>query len=417
MFQLLYADNRGRMYENPELSAAGRTGAFFTELGPEETILLPEGASLVLIPDGLPVGIEHSGKFTAMFSAEKGKPAFAVGALLPQGYTRTLLPAYKRDGNKPLPLFGYAAVGWQNGAVYVAARRTDDPGKWNPVHYSTPELAALVAEKVELCRDNRIIRQLAHCAEKYNCFTAQNIFYRRWEGGIPVSPACNASCLGCISLQSSECCLSPQERIDFRPSVSEIVELAVPHLAEAEDGIISFGQGCEGEPSLAAETVAQAIAAIRAETAAGTVNMNTNAGYTGGIEKVCRAGIDSLRVSTISAREQTYRSYYCPKDYTWEDVCSSVALARELGVYVSLNLLTFPGLTDVPHEVEALVGFIRKYEVNMVQIRNLNIDPDYLMDRIPHTGGEPLGINRFIEILKEEIPGLQVGNYSKPVEK
>ena len=416
MFQLLFADPEGRMFEHPKLLASGRTGNLFTEMSPDEVIPLPEGASLVLVPGGVPLGIDHRGRFAA-FSDRLGIPVHAVGALLPQGFTRTLLPAYRRQDKTPLPLFGYAAVGWKDGAVYVAATPTDEHHKWNPVHYSTPELEGLVQNAVKSYPTNRIISQLSRCAVLYHCFTAQNIFYRRWEGGIPVSPACNARCLGCISLQPAECCPSPQARIDFKPTIEEIAEVAIPHLAEAPDAIVSFGQGCEGEPSLAADTVARAINQIRRETGTGTINMNTNAGFTEGIKVVSEAGIDSLRVSTISARASTYRAYYGPQDYDWENVCSSILFARKQGVYVSLNLLTFPGLTDQREEAAALVAFIKEHDINMVQIRNLNIDPDYLADRIPLAENDILGINGFIEALKAEIPGLELGNYTRPVAK
>ncbi|MDT3698346.1 MAG: radical SAM protein [Thermincola sp.] len=416
MFQLLYADEKGRMFEHPEFLASGRTGNFFTEIDETDVIPLPEGASLVMVPGGSPIGVDSKGSF-AVHSGERGKPVYAVGALLPQGFSRTLIPAYRRQEKVPLPLFGYAAVGWRNGGIYVAAVQTDETNKWNPAHYSTSELASLVLEKAAHYKDNRIIDQLSKCALQYHCFTAQNIFYQRWEGGIPVSPVCNARCLGCISQQPAECCPSPQSRIDFTPTVKEITEVAVPHLVSAEDGIVSFGQGCEGEPSLAAPRVAEAILEIRRQTTGGTINMNTNAGFTEGIKALCQAGIDSFRVSTISARAATYQAYYAPRDYTWENVQASVKAARDQGIFVSLNLLTYPGLTDTIEEIEAMLDFIEKYDINMVQIRNLNIDPDYFADKIPLDGGEVLGISRFIEILQTERPGLIVGNYSKPVIK
>jgi len=334
MFQLLYADDKGRMFEHPDLLASGRTGSFYTEMDAGEVIPLPEGASLVMVPGGTPVGIDSEDGFT-VYSGRRGKPVFAVGALLPQGFSRTLIPAYRRRDKTPLPLFGYAAVGWQDGEIYVAAVQTDETSKWNPVHYSTAELAPLVREKAAFYKDNRIIKQLSECALQYQCFTAQNIFYKRWEGGIPVSPVCNARCLGCISLQPAECCPSPQSRIDFTPTIKEVVDVAVPHLVSAEEGIISFGQGCEGEPSLAAKTVAEAIIGIRRQTSSGTINMNTNAGFTEGIHIICQAGIDSLRVSTISARESTYLAYYDPRDYTWENV------QQRPGIRECLFLLTF----------------------------------------------------------------------------
>lgn len=415
MYRMLYADIDGRMYEHREFQAVGRSGNIFTELDDGDTIPLPEGAGLVLIPGGTPVGINRWGDFAAADKDRTGGQMLAVGALLPQGYTRTMVPAFRRSQKEPLPLFGYAAVAWKDGSVYVAARQTDEDVKWNPSNYSTDDLGQLVKKTLAEFPGNRIIRQLSRCATEYRCFTAQNIFYRRWEGGIPVSPACNAACLGCISLQPSECCPSPQTRIDFSPTPEEVFEVALPHLLSAEDGIISFGQGCEGEPSLAAKTISASIERLRRETDSGTINMNTNAGYTEGIRAVCTAGIDSLRISTISARKSTYDAYYNPSGYTWDDVCKSVAFARDREVFISLNLLTYPGLTDAVEETEALVEFIQKYDINMVQIRNLNIDPDYLAARIPMNHNELLGINHFIETLKEEIPGLEVGNYSRPV--
>ena len=67
----------------------------------------------------------------------------------------------------------------------------------------------MVAQHRAQMPENCIITQLAHCALEYSCFTAQNIFYRRYEGGIPVSNACNAACVGCISEQAADCCPSP----------------------------------------------------------------------------------------------------------------------------------------------------------------------------------------------------------------
>ena len=81
------------------------------------------------------------------------------------------------------------------------------------------------------------------------------------------------------------------------------------------------------------------------------------------------------------------------------------------------NLLTFPGLTDLPEEAEALVKFIREYDVNMVQFRNLNIDPELLGSRVSLADREVLGINGLIVLLQDKVPGLLIGNYSRPVKR
>ncbi|KJS85509.1 MAG: radical SAM protein [Peptococcaceae bacterium BICA1-8] len=411
MFHFVYADEEGNAYDHENLYLLGRLGNSFVEPTEEELIPLPQGAGLTLIPNRTAVVMDRQGEFKKY----RG-PGFVVGALLPQGYTRTLLPAFINEQKaQQLPLFGYAAVGYKNGGFYAAARATDIDDKWNPKHFNTVQLEEKVHSLREKFPHNRIIKQLSYCALEYSCFTAQNIFYERWEGGIPVSPACNASCLGCISLQPAECCPSPQSRIGFLPNVEEIVQLGLHHLVNEGEPIISFGQGCEGEPSLQADLIAEAIVQIRNKTKCGTINMNTNAGNTLGIKKLCSAGIDSLRVSLNSAKPGPYTAYYQPQNYTLENVKDSLRIASAQGVYTYLNLLFFPGINDCEDEVEALIELIIETGVKAIQLRNLNIDPDVLIENIPAPQGEPLGVPAFLEVLSKELPKVEVGNYTKPI--
>lgn len=416
LYRLLFAGDDGRLYDHHTLRATGRTGDRFVELSGADMEKLPAGASLVLVPGGTPVGMTRNGNFTTLeYNPWAGGRAWAVGALLPQGYTRTYLPSFTRSRREGvLPLMGYTAVACREGELYAAVRRTDDPEQWDPDHYDTADLPLLVTDKLAKCPENPILKHLSRCALDYHCFTAQNIFYGRWEGGIPVSPVCNARCLGCISLQPADCCPSPQARIEFSPDAAEVAEVAAPHLENGEGAIISFGQGCEGEPSLAAGTIAQAIELIRASTSRGTINMNSNGGYRAGMSDICRAGLDAVRVSIISARADIYNAYYRPQSYSLADVRHSLKEAALLGVYTSLNLLVFPGLTDRAEEVAALVNLIEETGVKMVQLRNLNIDPDLLDQHLPGAEEDLLGIPGLIELL-QKVPDLKVGNFSHPV--
>ncbi len=413
--RLLFADDEGNLYDHPGYLSVGRTGDSFAELSKEDFIELPSGSTLVSIPGSKAVGVSLEGDFEVAESPLTGKAVAAVGALLPQGYTRTFWPAYRRNTKlTALPLMGYAAVSWSKDKVFVAAIKTDKPKRWDPAFYNREDLPSLVSKKLKMMPSNRILRQLSKCALEYQCFTAQNIFYHRWEGGIPVSPACNARCLGCISLQTAQCCPAPQSRISFKPTVEEVAQIGIDHLKTAEDAIVSFGQGCEGEPSLEAELIAEAIKLIRQETGRGTINMNTNAGHSANLAHIYKAGLDSIRVSLISAREDTYNAYYRPMGYGVDNVKASVMAAGEWGVYSSLNLLVSPGLNDREEEIEALLKFIKDTKVKLVQLRNLNIDPDILFNHMPAAKGEIVGITRLVEILRG-VPGLEVGNFSKAI--
>lgn len=407
MVHLLYTNEKGDLLEAPALSMAAARGSEWLQPEEKDLMPLPSGATLSSLPGRQPLGFDQNGKLTCF----KRDNAWPVAALLPQGFTRTLLPAYeKNSGPKVLPLLGYTAVGMSNGQVMAAAVQTDDHHDWHPKYYNTPDLPLLIQKMRKRFPNNRLVTHLGHCSLEYGCFTAQNIFYHRWEGGIPVSPQCNAACLGCISQQPADCCPSPQGRIRFRPSVREVGELGAYHLKASNDPILSFGQGCEGEPSLAAGLIAESIAWMRRETLGGCININTNAGNYRGMKEIVDSGLDSMRVSIISALEPHYNAYYRPVHYSFKDVENSIAYGVEHGVDVSLNLLALPGFTDRENEIEALLGLVRRTGLQMVQIRNLNIDTEFFYHSMHMQPDKSLGMAALISALVKE--KVRVGNYT-----
>jgi pyruvate-formate lyase-activating enzyme len=410
---LVYCTPAGEIREEPRLRAL----AFDNQpLESSDLIPLPDGVTLSMMPDRLAIGEKRSGE-SQVIAISRG---WAAAALLPIGYTRTLLPAYEKVPNtEPLPFFGYSAVAGMNGRLYVAALQTDDPRKWHPRAFNKRALHRLVHKKQAELPGNRIVAQHAHCALDYSCPTASNLFFGRWEMAIAVSPGCNARCIGCISKQEEEDLISPQDRLTFIPTVKEILEVALPHLEQAEDAIVSFGQGCEGEPLLQWRRIEQAIRGMRTQTNKGVININTNASNPRWLQRLYDAGLDTIRASTISGHPETYTAYYRPIGYRFEDVKESLKRARETGVYSSINLLSFPGLIDREREVEALLSFVRETGLRLIQLRNLNIDPEVLLPRMPalDSMGKAMGIRTMIEIIKRELPEVEIGNFTRPVKR
>ncbi|MBQ3853526.1 MAG: radical SAM protein [Anaerovibrio sp.] len=405
----LYADENGEIYDAPGIAAMGREGTELRLLTPDDLIPLPESADLSFLPDRQAVGMTTDGEVLPLTGN-------AVSALLPAGYTRTMLPAFQmaEDASR-LPLYGYTAVCVYKDQLYAAAIYTDENHKWDPEHYNTKNLKQLIKRVKKDLPDNQLIEHLANCSLEWHCCTAENIFYRRWECGIPTSPVCNANCFGCISLQPAECCPSPQSRIKFRPTPEQIAELGIYHLENAPEGIISFGQGCEGEPSLAADNISAGIRLIREKTPKGQININTNAGYTEGIKKIVDAGLDTMRVSIISALPASYDAYY-RSSYQLDNVKESIRYALDKGIYVSLNMLYFPGFNDRIEELDAWKEFFRELPVQMIQVRNLNIDPDAFLEIMPPATGNFVGTRQFLRELKEAYPQLVIGSFSHYVE-
>lgn len=109
---LVYADEKGNVYDHPSLYGLARSGDMIVEILEDELIPLPEGATLVGLPNTRAIGMDpETGEMMPLPGGGQ-----AVGALLPQGYTRLCLPGYvKTDKDYKLPLFGYSAVVWKDG--------------------------------------------------------------------------------------------------------------------------------------------------------------------------------------------------------------------------------------------------------------------------------------------------------------
>jgi wyosine [tRNA(Phe)-imidazoG37] synthetase (radical SAM superfamily) len=417
--RLLFADADGRVMDHPYLLATVRSGEEL--LGPSEAAIpLPRGATLAHLPGRRPVGVDpSSGDLTLLGDVVVGGHRIephAVGALLPPGYTRTFLPGEVKADGPVLPQWAYTAAAWSAGGPVTWAVRTDKRTHWNPERFSTDQLRAHVDRALRADPQNRVLTQLKTCALIYRCFTSQNLFYRRDEGAIPVSVMCNAACVGCISEQPADGPPASHARIDEGPSAEEMARVALVHLTKATGRVmVSFGQGCEGEPLTRWPMIARAIQLVRAETARGSLHINTNASLTDGLAALFDAGLDSVRVSLNSAVKDLYEAYYRPVAYGWEEVEASIALVRRRGGYLSLNLLTFPGVTDREGEVEALLRLVRKHRVDQVQTRSLCIDPlQYLeIARGRGAGGRPIGIRSMVARLREGAPWIRIGNFSR----
>ncbi|WP_028609471.1 radical SAM protein [Paenibacillus harenae] len=406
---LVYADSQGNVFDHPEFAALGRSGDMIVEIMDEELIPLPNGATLVSLPFTRPVGLHPD---TGEMQTLPGDVQ-AVGALLPQGYTRLCLPGYvKADKNEKLPLFGYTAVVWKDGKFYVTAEQCDDPERWDPLNCDRGELGVQVERLLAKYPENRLYKHLSHCALGYECLTSSNTFLGRWEGAVPVSYSCNAGCFGCISEQPDDSgFVAPQTRMNFKPTVDEVVEIMLEHLREPES-IISFGQGCEGEPSTQARIIVEAMRRVRSQTSLGYININTNAGLTDFMRAIVDAGLDLMRVSTISALDEHYNAYYKPRGYTLQNVEKSLKYASDKGVYTSINYLIFPGVTDREEEIEAMLGFVKRTGLKLIQMRNLNIDPESYLAIIPKAQGEIYGMKQMLEIFREELPDVVIGSYT-----
>lgn len=413
---ILYSDSKGNIFEDTTLYTTGRSGWDALPIPEDDWMELPEGGSLYELPGRRGIGIDvQSGE---MRLCEKG---WAVAAFIPPAHTGLYLAAYESEKNAPvLPLFCYTAVGWHDNKFYVPALRIEKDIRQECTGYDQQKINDGAAHLLRAYPHNRLVKHLMeNCCLTYHCPAARNFSLGRWECPVPVSPACNANCVGCISLQpDEEPIVSTQDRLTFKPMAEEIVEFTVPHLETAPYPLISFGQGCEGEPLLMWETIRDSIIEIRKHTNKGSININTNGSDPKAVRVLCEAGLNSIRVSTNSARREIYMPYYRPNNYDFDDIVESLKVMNSYGGWTSINYFVFPGMTDSIAEYEALRKLIKETGLKMIQWRNFNIDPDWYLGKIGLTdSGEGLGVKQLMDLIHEEFPDLKFGYFNPSMER
>jgi len=417
------AAENGEIFELEDYGAVGMSNQTPVVLTREKTVSMPHGSELMMLPQRRPLVYNIAKNKFKIIETNPFSPKekiFPVAVFNSPGYVNQHSCAYDDKGIKDfLPLFSYGATGFGKNSFRSSAILVDKEPRQDLRQMPQKGIVKGVNRMQKKYPDNRLMRHLETCALEYGCPAGKNFFLQRYEAPLPTSTICNANCLGCISLQTSDNLCACQDRIGFMPTAQEISQVSIEHISHVKNCVVSFGQGCEGEPLTAFKVIEPAIRHIRQQTDKGTINLNTNAGIPQYVEKLCKAGLDSMRVSLNSVREDCYNAYFRPKSYQFSDVLKSIETAKLHGKFVAINYLNCPGFTDSKGEFKALRQFIKKYKINMIQWRNLNFDPKKyceMMSKIKDSG-KPLGMGFIIQQLKNLYPELIHGYFNPPKKK
>jgi wyosine [tRNA(Phe)-imidazoG37] synthetase (radical SAM superfamily) len=454
--KMLLADPAtGEVFEHPTFELALDTGLDHVRPGKKDLIDIPDSWDLMAMPGTRPVGYDpQTGSFetlkTFTVEAKEGARTFepcAVAVHPPPGYVRTHHPAAeytdtthpdekfkKRGGGRltifqepepahaggddaarpGLPLWAYTAVGFGKRGPVAALFQADETSRWSPSLYYKGSLEDAVEERLAKDPDNPVLKQLKSCATDYLCCCAQNVFYERWEGAVPIAPACTAACLGCISKDPEWNTPVPQKRLKFSPKPEEIARVIAHHLETAPEPMMSFGQGCEGEPTMNHDVIVESIRLAREMTDKGVIHINTNASRPDTIRACAQAGCSSIRISLNTFDPEMYDAYYRPADYTFDDVLRTFDVAKEEGMYIAINLLIWPGWSDRAEELDRISEMVEAGKLHMIQLRNLCVDPGHYRTVLPPREGRGmlLGMRPLVDELHRRHPELRFGTFN-----
>jgi len=459
---LLAHPTTGEILEHPTFELALDTGLDIVRPSKKDLKTVPDGWDVMALPGTKPIGFDPAvGDFVTVdeftFEHDDGSEEtivpLAVACHPPPGYVRTHHPAaewldtthpdekFKKTGggkltifqpvndDEPacatpkggddgaragLPLWAYTAVGYGKNGMVAAFFQADETSRWSPDLYYQEGLEERIEARLAEDADNPVLKQIASCASSYLCCCAQNVFYERWEGAVPIAPACTAACLGCLSKDPEWNTPTPQKRLKFSPKADDIARVMIHHLERAPEPMMSFGQGCEGEPTMYGDALVGAVKLTREKTDRGIININTNGSRPQVIRDAAAAGAKALRISINTFDEEVYTAYYRPADYTLDTVMESLYAGRDCGMHVSINFLIWPGWTDRVAELEAVSKLVDEGVIQMIQLRNLCVDPGHFRSVLPprEQRGMLLGMRAFVDELHRRHPKLRFGTFN-----
>ncbi len=420
MISAVVSNEQGEIFDLEGYAAVGMAGPDLFPLTREDTCSLPYGSELMRLPDRVPILYDMVSEEFEMIDKNPFQPdedLFPVAAFNSPGHVVSSVCAYReRSYAQILPLFSYGAVGWYGDGFRSAAILVDAEPRQDLRLMKQEDVLHGIESMRRKLPGNRLRKHLEKCALEYGCPAGKNFFLGRFEAPLPTAKVCNAACLGCLSLQVDTEIPCSQERIKFTPDPEEIAGVALEHINRVENSVVSFGQGCEGDPLLAAPVIEPAIRMIRAQTSQGTINMNTNGGLPDIMQQLLNAGLDSIRISVNSVREDAYQAYFNPKGYVFGDVVTSIDMALEKGRHVAINYLNMPGFTDTVDELDSLVAFVEAHPINMIQWRNLNFDPIRYWQAMGQDAREKpvVGMQTVIDTIRDQFPEVRHGYFNPP---
>ena len=109
--------------------------------------------------------------------------------------------------------------------------------------------------------------------------------------------------------------------------------------------------------------------------------------------------------------------YFKPKNYKFKDVLKSIEIAKKYKKFVSINLFVFPGFSDAKEEIAALIKLVKASGIDMIQWRNLNIDPQQYLAALGEKPFAPQGVLSLVNTIKKIFPKLKTGYFNLPKEK
>ncbi len=197
----------------------------------------------------------------------------------------------------------------------------------------------------------------------------------------------------------------------FSETFAEMSESALLHISNTANPLINI----EIAEDISTREITQFIQTIRTKTVQGIIQINAAFADPGSVKEWCEAGLDSICFSLNSTQKKLYELFHHRSPSQFDDIIESLKIARHFHRRIVLSYGVFPGLTDHPDEIEAFKKLVGDLNIEIVQLHNLEIDPEWYVDelRLMTLNRSQLGIKSWFSDLRKTFPSIQIGYQNK----
>lgn len=374
--KLLFADDKGVIYDHPTLKLTVRSGNFETVPYELEMNTVPSKTKLHFLEGTLPMAYDPEKAGMEIFKA-----GHAVYIEPPEGYLRLYLPAYKKRKEFMLENKAYTPIGWMGESFVSPIINVDKIPDKGSESIGNKFHGFLKSFK----KKNVFVKYLIENSDLYHT--------KNEEIRLPV----NAE-----SMQG--------DSREFSEILSHYTGIAAYPVLNIDYDDFSASKS---EPDISA--LLDSIRYLKNKAEKLSITFSSYLQNIETLKKFIDAGADCINVKMISTDIETNRIFNT--DNNTDNVYKSLQALHKQNILKSLTLYTMPGLTDRESETESLIDFLSTFDINLLLLRNLESDPDRIFLPDNMKSEDIKGLKNVVKLIKKKVKNLKIGYFNRHKEQ
>ncbi len=367
--RLLFADDKGTIYDHPTLKMTVRS---------ENLKTIPYELEMEPVPDNVkPEYLENASPLA--YNQEKAgievfKSGHAIFIQPPEGYLRLYLPAYQKRNNDILLPKPYTPVGWMNESFVSPITVVDKLPSSESVNTGKKFHGFLKSYK----KENAFKDFLLLNSDLYHTKNEEIVFP--------------------LSEETSN--FSENDLTTILEHYSKIASYPILNICHN-----NFKEQTNPDNFL------NIIERIKSKNDNMTIIYSSNLQDMVILKKIVESGCDCINAELMTTNSET--GWIVDESVSIENVYKSLQAIYRKNIYKSLTLHTLPGLTDRQTETESLIDFLSTFNIDLLLLRNMEIDPDIIFMNNNLKNEDIKGLKNMLKLVKKKVKNIKIGYFNR----